>query len=418
MDKLRVIELFAGIGAWSKALENLGINHEVVTAVEFNKYAMQAYNVVHGSSFVTQDITKVDVDELPECDMVCYSPPCQSFSQAGKGLGIEDARGTLFYDALRIIDAKKPKYALMENVKGLTQKNHRDTFENMLKCLEDIGYTNHWKLLNSKDHGVAQNRVRVFIVSIRNDLVATTPFAFPEPYDNGVRLRHILEPVVDEKYYIDDAKCAKLIEELQLVDGRYGVQINRGKAKIKHDDIASCLDANYWKGLDNHASRIGVLENIAIPCLTPDRLVKRQNGRRFKEDGDPAFTVTSMDRHGVLVNNIDCLGLLDIKGNQQIRRVYGIGGISPTLNTMAGGNRQPKVLVEEPRWRIRKLTVLECFRLQAFSDDDHTALISAGISNSQLYRIMGNSITVSVVEGIFKGLLCPTWTQAVSTEVI
>jgi DNA (cytosine-5)-methyltransferase 1 len=192
MDELRVIEVFAGIGAYSKGLGNLGINHKVVAAIEFDEKTMNCYNALHGTNFVPSDIAKVIPEQLPECDLFCYSPPCTTYSAAGKGEGINSDIGQLFYKALPGIKAKKPKFAVMENVKNLTGKAHRSTFDDMLKSLEDAGYRNYWEVLNANDYNVVQNRERVYVVSIRNDIEQT--FKFPEPVELTQKLIGILEP--------------------------------------------------------------------------------------------------------------------------------------------------------------------------------------------------------------------------------
>lgn len=142
---------------------------------------------------------------------------CQSFSMAGKQLGFDDERGILFFDALRIIKEKKPKYALMKNVKGLTGKKFHNEFQTMLKKLEETGYNNYWQILNAKDYGIPQNRERVFVVSIRKDVDDYT-FEFPEPFDSGLRLKHLLLNNVDKKYYIKDEKVTNLLSELREKD--------------------------------------------------------------------------------------------------------------------------------------------------------------------------------------------------------
>lgn len=466
MEKLKVIELFAGIGAYSKALDRLNVNYEVVSAIEKDKKTIKSYNVIHNSNYQVTDITTLDERSLPDCDMICYSPPCQAFSNAGKQLGFEDKRGILFFDALRIIKEKKPKYCIMENVKGLTQKKFKNEFKEMLNSLEEAGYVNYKQILNAKNHGIPQNRERIFIISIRKDVIQK--FNFPKEFDNGLRLRDLLEPDVDEKYYINQDKTEKLVEQLKekefsntvrsggrgsldrhqwdmvcvntkmqdtqirddglcctLTSSMYkeppqvAMQINHGTVKIKEDDICSCIDANYGKGLDNHAARTGIMQ----------------------------------------------VGMLDIKGNEQIRRVYDPDGLSPTLNTMTGGNRQPKILENnelkfvggidttekwiedknnlsrnykegyrvydsegiaccqktnggglgsntglylENTYRIRKLTPLECLRLMGFDDEDYYILKDSGISNSQIYKMAGNSIVVNVLEEIFKALFSNT----------
>lgn len=345
MEKLRVIELFAGIGAWAKALENLGINHEVVAAVEFDKKTMDCYNVVHRSAFEASDITKLNASEMPECDVICYSPPCQSFSIAGNGKGIDDARGTLFYDALRIIAAKKPKYALMENVKGLTQKAHKHTFDDMLKCLENIGYTNHWKVLNSKEQGTPQNRERVFIVSIRNDI--NQPFIFPEPIELTKKLEDILEP---------DAT-------LPILSNIYG-GFGEKKPRIFYEYSPTIRTAKGGGHIPSATLKYG------------DCIDTRQQGL----DGVPR---------------------------------YYTDGVHPTI---------PGTFYKEPTKvvgdnGIRKLSSLECLRLQSFSDEDHRRLVEAKMSNSQIYKVAGNSIDVNVVERLFKELLCPSMHTKCTEEV-
>jgi site-specific DNA-cytosine methylase len=191
MNKLKVVELFAGIGAWSKALENLNVQHEVVLAVENDKYPMTAYNAIHNTNFKITDITQLNEKDVPDCDIICYSPPCQPFSRQGKELGFQDQRGILFFDALRIIKEKQPKYAIMENVKGLTQKKFKNEFKAILDELEKAGYKNYWKVLNALDYGFPQNRERVFIVSIRKDI--DHDFSFPEQNENLNNLMDYLE---------------------------------------------------------------------------------------------------------------------------------------------------------------------------------------------------------------------------------
>jgi DNA (cytosine-5)-methyltransferase 1 len=385
--------LFSGIGAYSKALKNLGIEAETVVAVEFDSKTMTCYNLIHQTNFEPSDITKLTGDELPDCDMICYSPPCQSFSVAGKNGGTADPRGTLFWDALRIIAAKKPKYAIMENVKNLTGKKHRETFDAMLSLLEVAGYINYWRVLNAKNYGTPQNRDRVFVVSIRKDI--DQDFQWPLPFDNGSRLKDLLEPEVDEKYYISSEKCAKLLEELKLKHGNCIDPQGRLQKKLIPHEYSLVLRAQ------DH----GNPPQVCVPVITPDILVKHQNGRRFKEDGDDSFTVTARDRHGVLVSNeIQMVGHIDLNGNDICKRVYSPEGISATIPTGSSGNTMPKVLLD---YRIRKLTPLEAMRLMSFSDADYAVLHDNNISNSQIYKVAGNSIAVCVLEEIFKELLCP-----------
>ena len=413
---IKLFELFAGYGSQSLALKRLGIEFENVGYCEIDKYAIQAHKALHGEDIPNfGDITKVDAESLPDMDFLTYSFPCQDISVAGKGMGLSKDSGTrssLLWECRKIIAAKKPKYLMMENVKNLVGKNHKEDFDIWLGILDDLGYNNYWKVINAKDCGVPQNRERVFCVSIRRDIDEGT-FRFNEPFDNGVRLKDLLEDEVDEKFYIADEKVEKLISQL----------------KEKNQEISYCVDANYCKGttpeqfLEKSRRQL-----VAVPCLTPDRIEKRQNGRRFKEDGEPVFTLTGQDRHGVLVN--ECRRLGNVYGEQfgtgYAGNVWDKEGISPTIMTMQGGGRQPHIICEQRsdeglrffknnicgtlrtidacgdkrvlevsnNYRIRKLTPTECFRLMGLNDQEIKKIQDAGISNSQQYKMAGNSIVV------------------------
>lgn len=196
---LKVLELFAGIGACSKALTNLGIEHEIVDAVEVDPYAIKSFNAVHGTNFEPQDITKWDKDI--DVDLIMHGSPCQDFSSAGLQKGGDKNSGTrssLMYETLRIVEKLKPKYVIWENVKNLLSKKHIHNFENYIRQMELLGYNSTYRVLNAKDYGVPQNRERVFTVSIRKDF--TYSFHFPAPLP-AKKLTDILEPEVDESFY-------------------------------------------------------------------------------------------------------------------------------------------------------------------------------------------------------------------------
>jgi DNA (cytosine-5)-methyltransferase 1 len=202
MQKVRVLELFAGIGACSKALERLGIEHEIVDAVEIDKYAVASFNAVHGTNFEPQDITKWDKDI--ECDLIMHGSPCQDFSVAGKGAGGDEGSGTrssLLYETLRIVDKLRPKYVIWENVKNLLSKKHKHNWDAYAKRMEEMGYTNHAQVLNAKDYGVPQNRERVFTISI----LGNEKFEFPESIILEKKLKDVLEEYVDEKFYLTES---------------------------------------------------------------------------------------------------------------------------------------------------------------------------------------------------------------------
>ena len=384
---LKIGSAFSGIGAWERALELLETKHEIVFFSEIDSNAIKTYSEMFKVPITKNlgDISSVDIATVGDIDVFFFSPPCQSWSVAGEQGGFEDPRGVLFFDALRIIRAKKPKYALMENVKNLVSKKFTNEFKAMLRALDDAGYVSYWKILNAVDYGIPQNRQRAFIVSVRKDLDTGT-FEFPDPVGCELRLIDLLEDEVDEKYFIPDWKAQELLKEYESqLNGTKKVLRDRGKLRVG-GDISTCIDANYHKGMDNHAQRT----MIAVPCLTPDRLVKKQNGRRFKEDGDPMFTLTAMDRHGVLIK-IGSLG-----EDRQANRGYDSEGIACTQIGTAGG-LGGKTGLYKIGYRIRRLTPLECLRLMGFYDSDFQLMESLKISDTGIYRMAGNSICVNVL---------------------
>ena len=296
MQKIRVIELFAGIGAFRQALKNQNIPHEVVAFSEIDKYAIEAYRAIH-NDYETPNLGDIkDITHLPSCDLLTYGFPCQDISIAGYGQGIkEGTRSGLLIEVERLLDASAiigslPKVLILENVKALIQKKHRSDFDRWIGKLESLGYTNYWQVLNAKDYGIPQNRERVFVVSI---LGKHEPYKFPEKQELKLRLRDLLDDEVPENHYLQDEKVKDFLEKY--------------KEKIQQ------------------------LTTGVYPCLTPDRLEKRQNGRRFKGNNEEMFTLTAQDRHGVL----EKIGSLTDK-NSQGERVY-TTDIAITQSATGGG---------------------------------------------------------------------------------
>jgi DNA (cytosine-5)-methyltransferase 1 len=203
MGKLKILELFGGIGACSKALERLSIDYEIADYVEIDKYAVKSFNAMHNTNFEPQDITQWDKEI--DVDLIMHGSPCQDFSLAGLQAGGDEGSGTrssLMYETIRIVEKLKPKYVIWENVKNLLSKKHRHNFDSYLEIMEKLGYANYYQVLNAKDYGIPQNRERVFTVSIRNDI--DIDFIFPKKQELKLRLKDMLEDNVDEKYYLDD----------------------------------------------------------------------------------------------------------------------------------------------------------------------------------------------------------------------
>lgn len=338
-DDMKVLSLFSGIGAFEKALSRRKIPFEVVGFSEIDKYAVRSYCAVHGVSEKLNlgDITKIDLDSLPEADLITHGSPCQDFSVAGIGRGGDvdsNTRSSLMWNSVEIIGRIRPKYVIWENVKNVLSKKHKHNFDKYLQELKKLGYTNYYKVLNAKDYGVPQNRERIFCISILGN---HTPYIFPDGFDNGVRLKDILENNVDEKYYISEEKTSKLIQEIKT--DKLGLILSNQATKLDQEvDTANTLLARDYKGFGNQG-----MNAVAVPCITPDRLEKRQNGRRFKDDGDPMFTLTSQDRHGVLTST-RLGGIFDGETKHQAGSVWDTNGLAPTLDTMQGGYRQPCII--------------------------------------------------------------------------
>lgn len=206
---MKILSLFSGIGAFEKALTNMGVNYELVNYCEIDKYASRSYSAIHNvpETMNLGDITKVDTSKLPDdITLVTYGFPCQDISLAGQQKGFEHegerTRSGLFFEALRIIEDCKPKFAICENVKNLTSKRFSKEFQIVLESLEEAGYKNYWQVLNAKDYGIPQNRERVFIISIRDDI--DKGYEFPKPFPLQLRLKDMLDAEVDEKFYLSE----------------------------------------------------------------------------------------------------------------------------------------------------------------------------------------------------------------------
>lgn len=209
-ERLRVFEAFAGYGSQSMALRNIGVPHEVVGISEIDKYAIMAYNATHGDTRNYGDISKIDWAEVPDFDFFTYSFPCTDISNAGAQAGFAEGSGTrssLLWECRKAIEAKKPKYLMMENVKAITSKKFLPGLLAWQEYLSAQGYTNFIKVLNAKDYGVPQNRERCFIISILGDAW----YEFPQPIPLEEKLKDVLEDTVDEKYYLDQQRVDKFI---------------------------------------------------------------------------------------------------------------------------------------------------------------------------------------------------------------
>lgn len=210
---LRVFEAFAGYGSQAMALRNIGVPYRVVGISEIDQYAIMAYMAVHGTTHNFGDISKIEWGGVEDFDLFTYSFPCTDISNAGQQQGLTEGSGTrssLLWECRKAIEAKHPKYLLMENVKALVSDKFLPQFRKWLDWLTEQGYTNYSQVLNAKDYNVPQNRERIFVVSILGD----EWYNFPQPVPLEKHLKDILEEDVDEKYYLPDEKVLEFLAQL------------------------------------------------------------------------------------------------------------------------------------------------------------------------------------------------------------
>ena len=235
---LKLLSLFTGIGAFEKALERLNIDYELVGFSEIDKFAIKSYCAIHKvpENKNLGDITKINIDKIPDFDLLTWGFPCQDISIAGRMEGIKKGtRSGLYYEGYKILKAKRPGISIIENVKNLTSKRFKEQFETILKDIEELGYNNYWQVLNAKNYSVPQNRERIFIVSIRKDIDKNN-FVFPSSVELKLKLKDLLEDTVDDKFYLTENGIGRLIKKN-----------NKLLKDCQNPNISSCLVAGYHK---------------------------------------------------------------------------------------------------------------------------------------------------------------------------
>ena len=487
---MKFIDFFAGIGGFRRGMELAG--HECVGFCEFDKFAAASYISMHllteeqrktledipikkkqkeilkeeyrNGEWYANDIRRVYAEDIPKADCWCFGFPCQDISVAGKQVGFQGNRSSLFFRVMYLVgqlkEEDKPTYLFIENVKNLLSVNGGWDFARLLIEMEQQGYDAEWQVLNSKDFGVPQNRERCFIIGHLRG--RSTSKVFPIEGTDGKNsvslnlfgclngrnsqrdrvysddgLAHTVstcgggntEPKVpiifDTSHIGQDGKvreyegiCPTLTSRDYKEPRSVGVVCNvnpsgKGINGNVYDSTGLSPTLTTNKGEGN---------KIAIPVLTPDRAEKRQNGRRFKEDGEPMFTLTGQDRHGIAIEvkeatkqgYAECRVGIDSVNfsmpNSKTRKGRVGQEIANTLDMSC--NQGIFVQVSEELtvyavWyekyqcyiAIRKLTPKECFRLQGWSDDyfEKAQFVN---SDSQLYKQAGNGVTVTVIEAI------------------
>lgn len=421
MEKIKLIELFSGLGAQIAAFKRLNIPCEVVGISEIDKYAIQSYEAINGPVRNYGDITQIE--RLDYADLWTYSSPCQDFSTAGKQQGIYNADGSLTRSGLlkhveRLLETSvlygtQPKYLLLENVKALVSKKFMPDFQRWLDKLEQLGYNNYWQVLNAKDYGIPQNRERVFVVSIRKD-VDTKGYKFPSPVPLEKRLKDMLEPWVDEKYYLSEDKVAKFLQNGNTNPSGKGINGN-----VCTGDISNTLTTNKGEGLKikevSNTIRCGgggSLDGKHTWDIVVEPLCAASRGRNPENPSDRTAGIPT--EQTLEINYTGCSNTLtSVQKDNYIVEPFiaddtqGFDGVryydnySPTLRSERSGL---KVVEPQTNYRIRKLTPRECWRLMGFTDIEFDCAKLSGVSNSRLYQQAGNSIVVDVLVGIFRNL--------------
>lgn len=371
---MKFIDFFSGIGGFHSGLELAGM--ECVGWCEFDKFAQASYRAIYDTTnlWFGDDVTKVKGSELPSADLWTFGFPCQDVSIAGKQKGLKKGtRSGLFYEIMRLLDERKenkPKWLVCENVKNLLSIDGGGGFLNVVSEMAERGYSVEWKVYNSKNYGVPQNRERVYIVGYYGERCASG--LLPIKRENTTTLE-------------------------QIIGGSQGM-------RVYNPNTISCTLSSQGGGM---GAKTGLYK--IFPILTPDRLEKRQNGRRVKNEGEPSFTLTSQDRHGVLIKTANKQGYMTAQVGDGIDLAYPEsetrrGRVQPQRSNTLTTSDNLGVLIDDQCVKIRKLTPRECWRLQGFTDEqfDKAAAIN---SNSQLYKQAGNAVTVSVVAEIGRHIM-------------
>lgn len=445
MEKIKVFETFSGIGTQKMALDRLAkeydLDFEFVGISEVNQFSILSYDAIHSEDFDIEeiseeemqrymeklniplddkgkrqilkgdklknlykasirsnnfgDISKIDLDNLPNFDLLTYSFPCTNISGAGKQEGFlkgSNTRSSLLWECEKIIEAKRPKYLLMENVKALVSKKFKSHFEEWIKLLDNLGYKTFYKVLDAKDYGVPQHRERVFAISILDE---NAKYDFPSKMPLSIRLKDILEKEVDEKYYLSDTQISRI--NLST--------FNTSRKRIQEKTYCDTLCARDFKdpkcvrvyGLyDDDKSKHQAYSIWDDNGLSPTLDTMKGGGREPHIIEDKNYSICA-SRGRFLDEN----GNRSKDGEYCQRLELNTDGVSNTLTTVQKDN----YVLEDINYdfRVRKLTPRECWRLMGVYDEDFEKAQKV-VSNSQLYKQAGNAIVVDVMYYIFKNL--------------
>lgn len=467
---LKVFEAFSGYGSQSIALENIGVEHEVVAISEIDKYAILSYDTLHKKDIEIEektqdemlqylfernigynekskkctiqkkeikplyeacirsnnlgDISKIKVEDIPQHDLFTLSFPCQDCSVSGKGLGLAKGSGTrssLLRECQKVIEGCKPKYLFMENVKNLLSKKFKPFFDERCNYLEELGYSNYYSVLNGKDFGVPQNRERVFMISILGE---HKPYEFPTGFPLEIRLKDILEESVDEKYYLPQEMHDRFIQfpknrlnndDLEVIGTTAPNPYNKD-GELIYDKCTSAWVYNPNKCISTLSARDykqpkQILEPVRLGGLFDTEKSRHQAGSVWDKDNIcPTLDTAQGGWRQPLIVELPCIAASRGRNpNNPSDRRAGIEleqrlepnqqGICNTLTSITKDN-----YVVQSDFKIRRLTPKEYFRLMGLRDNQIEKIKEIGISDTQMYKMAGNSIIVGVLEAIFRNL--------------
>lgn len=358
--QLTFLDLFSGIGGFRIGLERAGFKS--IGYCDCDEHANKLYKAYFNTEeeLFFNDIRNIKTEELPDFDILCAGFPCQSFSIAGKRRGFEDTRGTMFFEVARILKDKRPRYFILENVKGLLNHDGGKTFQTILKVLADLGYQTQWQLLNSKFFGVPQHRERVYIVGCYGNECVGKIFPISNP---------------------NKQNYSKI--ELKQISKTSGNP--QGRRVYTTNGISPCITASHgnlasfiYKPRYDKYTESNCVKTLTVGGDTP--LMKLRNGtKKGYDEAGPG----------------DGINLAFPQSKTRRGRVG--KGCSQTLDTNCN-------MGTIDGCRLRKLTPLECFRLQGFPDEMVSVAKSLGLADTHLYKMAGNAVTVNVIESVAQKL--------------
>ena len=343
VTQIKYLDMFAGIGGFRTGLKNAGDFFVPVGWCEIDKYAQRAYRALYETEgeYFCDDATQIDPDKLPDIDLITAGFPCQPFSVCGKRRGFTDTRGTLFHEIVRVAEAKRPPYLLLENVPGLLNHEQGETFRTILTAIHELGYSLEWCVLNSADFGVPQQRKRVYIVGYLDSRLSGK--IFPVATGHGATLKQLIPGGQGQRVYSTEGVSTCLTSQgggWGAKTGLYFVDMN-ADPKVTHK--ARCITARQDSGVSNRRG-----EHSAV-LIT---------GAKTVDESESKIVLTAKDADGI-----------------------------------------------EYCGRVRRLIPHECFRLQGFTDEQFEKVLWAGIPEAQLYKLAGNSVTTNVVTAVARKLM-------------